>query len=187
MKVPLKESLFLGFCAVFILMAKTVLRLHLKIPGHAMFLTMFFLLIARGCVRYRLAATFTGLLAGIMAMILGMGKGGPLILLKYAFPRLAVDLMAFLLPGLFESVILCVVTGVISGALRFFSTGIIDYLAGMDPDILLQHALLQAAGNTLFAMAGAAAVPTVIRKLKAYGAVSVEPRTPSFNNTRKKQ
>lgn len=178
MKISLKDALFLGFCAVFILAAKTALRLHLKIPGHAMFATTFFLLIARGCVRYRLAATTAGLLAGIMAVLLGMGKGGPLILLKYALPGLAVDLMALLLPGLFESVLLCVLTGGIAGAWRFFTTGLIDYLAGMDPDILLQHALIQSGGNILFAMAGAALVPAVIRKLKAYGAVSVELRTP---------
>jgi len=42
-----------------ILVAKAALRLHLKVPGHSMFFTMFFLLIARGCVQHRLAGTFT--------------------------------------------------------------------------------------------------------------------------------
>lgn len=176
MKYSLKDNLFLGFCAVFIISAKAALRLHLKIPGHALFFTMFFLLIARGCVQRRLAATVTGLLAGIIAIILGMGKGGPLILLKFAFPGLVVDLMAFLLPGLFDSVLLCMLTGGLAGATRFFSTMLVDFLAGMDADILLQHALIQSFGNIVFAMAGAVAVPTVIRKLKAYGAVRLQPQ-----------
>lgn len=176
MKLSLKDALFLGFCAVFILCAKVALRLHLKIPGHSMFFTVFFLLIARGCVQHRLAATFSGLLAGIMAVILGMGKGGPLLLVKFVLPGLVVDLMAFLLPGLFESIILCVVTAGLAGSTRFLSTCLTDFLVGMDAKILLQHALIQSGSNMIFAMAGGIAVPTVIRKLKAYGAVHVQPQ-----------
>lgn len=176
MKLSLRNSIFLGFCAVFILVAKAALRLHLKVPGHSMFFTMFFLLIARGCVPHRLAATFTGLIAGVMTMIMGMGKGGPLLLIKYLFPGLAVDLITLLLPGLFESITLCVLTAGIAGSIRFFSTSLVDYLVGMDLDILLQHALIQSAGNILFAMAGAVMVPTVIQKLRAYGAVNTGER-----------
>lgn len=171
MKLSLSNTLFLGFCAVFILVGKAALRLHLKIPGHSMFLTMFFLLVARGCVKHRLAATFTGLFAGVITMIMGMGKGGPLLLLKFALPGMAVDMMALLLPGLFESVILCVLTAGVAGLVKFFSTVLTDFLVGMDLAIIVQHALIQSAGNILFAMAGAAFVPIVIRKLKAYGAI----------------
>jgi hypothetical protein len=182
MKLSLKDTLFLGFCAVFILCAKAALRLHLKIPGHSMFFTVFFLFIARGCVQHRLAATFSGILAGIMAVILGMGKGGPLILIKFALPGLVVDLMAFILPGLFESILLCMITAGLAGATRFISTYLIDFLAGMDNEILLQHALIKSASNILFAMAGGMAVPTVIKKLKAYGAVRVTSQAlPAFN------
>jgi len=39
LELPLKEALFLGFCAVFILFTRAALRLHLGIPGHAMFFT----------------------------------------------------------------------------------------------------------------------------------------------------
>jgi hypothetical protein len=176
MKLSLRDALFLGFCAVFILCAKAVLRLHLHIPGHSMFFTVFFLLIARGCVQHKLAATFSGLLAGIMAVILGMGKGGPLILVKFMLPGMSIDVVALIAVGLFESVALCVIAASFAGATRFISTLCIDFLAGMDPDILMQHALIQSAGNVLFAMAGGIAVPMVIHKLKAYGAVRQQPQ-----------
>jgi hypothetical protein len=176
MKLSLRDAIFLGFCAVFILCAKAVLRLHLHIPGHAMFFTVFFLLIARGCVQHKLAATFAGLLSGIMAVILGMGKGGPLILIKFMLPGMAVDLAALIAVGLFDSVVLCVLAAALAGVTRFISTYCIDLLAGMDQDILMQHALIQSAGNVLFAMAGGIAVPMVIRKLKAYGAVRQQPQ-----------
>ncbi|BBO92767.1 hypothetical protein [Desulfosarcina ovata] len=172
MKLSLKDALFLGFCAVFILSAKAVLRLHLKIPGHSMFFTLFFLLIARGCVQHRLAASTSALLAGVMAVILGMGKGGPLILVKFLIPGLVVDLMAGMIPGLFNSVSLCLITAAAAAATRFLSDCLVDYLAGMDMDILLQHAMIKSAGNVLFGTAGGMLVPAVIRKLRAYGVIN---------------
>lgn len=171
MKLSLKDALFLGFCAVFILVAKVALRLHLRIPGHSMFFTLFFLLIARGCVQHRLAASFSGLLAGLMAMVMGLGKGGPLILIKYIMPALVVDLMAGCLPGLFLSVSLCMLTAALAAVTRFFTTSLIDLLAGMQLGILIQHAVIKSMGNMLFAIAGSVTVPTVIHKLKAYGAI----------------
>jgi hypothetical protein len=175
MKISLKDALFIGFCAVFILSIKAMLRLHLKIPGHSMFFIVFFLLVARGCVRHRLAASFCGLLAGMMAVILGMGKGGPLILIKFLLPALVVDLSAAMLPVLFQSVLLCMLAGGLAASTRMLSTWLIDSLAGMDPDIVMQHIWLQGTGNILFGIAGTIAVPTVIRKLIAYGAIHEPP------------
>jgi hypothetical protein len=171
MRLSLKDTIFIGFCAVFILTAKALLRLHLKIPGHSMFFTLFFLLIARGCVRHWAAASFCGLLAGIMAVILGMGKGGPLILIKFLLPALMVDLMAGILPGMFQSVFLCALTGGLAASTRMLSTWLIDVLAGMEQEIVLQHMWLQGTGNILFGLAGAIPVPAVIRKLVAHGAI----------------
>lgn len=107
-------------------------------------------------------------------MIMGMGKGGPLLIIKFLFPALVVDLMACIFPSLFESIILCMLTGGLAGSTRFISTCIIDFLAGMDPAILVQHAAIKSVGNILFAMAGAMAVPFVIRQLKAHGVVTPE-------------
>ena len=94
-KLLLKDSLFLGFCAVFIVFSRATMRLHLGIPGHAMFFTIFFLMTARGCVGHLFASTFTGFLAGIIAMVLGLGKSGPLMLLIFIMPGLVIDLSAF--------------------------------------------------------------------------------------------
>ncbi len=171
MRLSLKDALFLGFCAVFILVTKTALRLHLKIPGHSMFFTVFFLMLARGCVQNGFAATFCGLLAGIMTMILGMGKGGPLLIIKFLLPGLAVDGMALFLPGLFQSLPLCALTAALAGATRFLSTYAVDILTGMDPDVLMQHIFIQSSGNLIFGIAGGLLVPPVIRKLKAYGTI----------------
>jgi hypothetical protein len=171
-RLSLKDALFLGFCAVLIIAVRAALRLHLKIPGHSMLFTLFFLLLARGCIRHKLAASFTALLAGIMALILGMGKGGPLILIKYLLPAVVVDVMALILTdALFQSVLLCVLTAVLAASTRFFSDAAMDLLAGMDFSVVVQHAGLQTASNVVFGGIGALGVPAVIRKLRAFGAI----------------
>lgn len=169
--LPLRDALFLGFCAVFILFTRAALRLHLGIPGHAMFFSVFFLMLARAAVRYRLSASFVGFLAGAMATVLGLGKGGPLILLKFVLPAIVVDIGALLLPGLFGSHILCGLVAAAASATKMIDTYIVDTLVGMDSAIVLQHAALKALGGVAFGVAGSQLIPPVVRKLRAYGTI----------------
>lgn len=167
----LKDSLFLGFCAVFIIVTRVALRLHLKIPGHSMFFTLFFLFLARGCVRYRFAATYTGLISGLIAVVLGLGKGGPLILIKFVLPAIVIDVSAMLLPGLFGSVFLCAIVGLLASATMFFNTYLIDYLVGMDSELILAHAMIKSLSAMAFGVVASLFIPSVIRKLKAFGVI----------------
>jgi len=169
--LPLKEALFLGFCAVLILFTRAALRLHLQISGHSMFFTLFFLMLARGCVSYRLSATFVGVLSGLMAMVLGLGKGGLLIPLKFLLPALAVDLAALLVPGLFGSYLLCAFAGAVASSTKFANTVLVDWLVGMDQAVLIQRGLLEAAGAILFGVPASLLIPSVIRRLRAYGVI----------------
>jgi len=171
-RLELKDSLFLGFCAVFIIITRIALRLHLKIPGHAMFFTLFFLMLSRGCVRFRFAATFTGLVSGLIAVVLGLGKGGPLILVKFMLPAIVIDISAILLPGLFGSYILCAVVGALASVTMFFNTYLIDYLAGMDSALIFQHAAIKSASSMIFGVGASLFIPLVIRKLKAFGVIT---------------
>lgn len=170
-RISLKESLFLGFCAVFILLSRAALRLHLGISGHVMFSTMFFLLIARGCVPRYFAATITGLFAGTAAMALGMGKGGPLLLIKFVLPAMVVDIGAMGLPFMFQSYLLCALVAATAAATKFIDTYVMDRLVSMNRDIIFQHAFLEAAPAVLFGTAGSLFVPPVIRRLKSYGVI----------------
>jgi hypothetical protein len=170
--LPLKESLFLGFCAALLVITKAALRWHLGISGHAMLLTAFFLLLARGCVPFRGAASVTGLLAGITAAVLGMGKGGPLVVGKFLLPALAVDFGALVLPWMLESYLLCALVGALAGATKFFGTIAIDLLVGMEPAIAWRHSLFEAGAAMAFGALGGLCVPPVLRRLCAYGVIA---------------
>jgi len=182
MQCSLRDSLFIGFCAVFLVCARAALRLHLKIPGHSMFFSLFFLLVARGSVPFRWAGTMCGCLSGLMALTLGIGNGGPLLLIKFILPGLIVDVMALLFPKMFQSMFLCGLTGILAGFSQFAIGFSIDYLIGMHPDVLVQHALIKSMGNILFGAAGGLAVPAVLKKLQAYGVIApMSAQTSSMN------
>jgi hypothetical protein len=101
-----------------------------------------------------------------------MGKGGPLILIKYLLPALVVDAMAVVLAdSLFQSMLLCMLTAILAASTRFLSDSAMDVLAGMEFSIVVRHAGLQTASNVVFGSIGALGVPAVLRKLRAFGAI----------------
>jgi len=123
-----------------------------------------------------------GFLAGLMALTLGMGHGGPLLVIKFTLPGLALDVMAMMFPQMFQSILLCGVAGMLAGATQFAIGFSIDYLMGMHPDVLLQHALIKSMGNILFGAAGGLAVPAVLKKIQAYGVIHPTPLNKSSMN-----
>lgn len=170
-KLQLKDALMLGFCAALILVTRSGLRLHLGIPGHAMFFTIFFLMLARATVGYKYSASMTGLLAGVMAVMLGLGKGGPLVLTKFLFPGVVIDMAAIFLPGMFQGYAACAAVAGAAALTKFGSTYITDILFGMDKEVTLGHAALQSIGAVVFGVGGGLLVVPVVRKLKARGII----------------
>ena len=167
--LTLKESLFLGFCAVLIVVFRAAFRLHLNISGHSMLFTVFFLMLAKACVRNYFSATYAGMLAGMMAMVLGLGKGGPLIILKFIFPAIAVDFMALILPIWYNHYWQCMLIAAAAAATKFLNTLIMDLLVGMDMTVAIQHGLFESLFACLFGMVGGLCIPPVVKKLNAHG------------------
>lgn len=168
-KVELKHALFMGFCAVCILAAKMAFRWNLHISGHSMVFVIFFLIIARGVVPYRFAATFTAAITGAAALMMGMGQGGPFHVLKYVFPGLFLDLSAMAYPRFMYRWIPCIFAAAVASASKFFGNAAVDWFVGMDAAILWQHALLQSAGAIAFGIVGSLLVPPVMRRLEIHG------------------
>ena len=169
--LSLRDYLFLGFCAVFIVVFRMAFRWHLGISGHSMFYTVSLLLIARGCVPFRWSASCAGVLSGLMALMLGIGKGGPLIVAKFVFPALMIDLSAWIWPLFFGSYLGVALVAALAAATKFFNSAVMDWLVGMDKVLIVQHALIEAAGAIFFGVAGSLLVPPVLGKLKARGII----------------
>jgi hypothetical protein len=170
-RFTLREAVLLCFCATFIVLTRAGLRLHLHLPGHVMFFTMFFFLLARGCVPKVGSATLVGLITSLASVLLGMGSSGPMVLVKYLLPALVVDLAGFLFPSFVTSMLACAAVGLLAAALRAVTNSGVELWLGMEEEIMLRKAAITALMNGTFGGLGALAVPSIIRKLRANGLI----------------
>lgn len=164
----LRNALFLGFCAVLLVSMKILFRWHLHIPGHSMLIVSFFLILARGVVPGKLSASTVGLWAGLMVVVLGLGKGGPLQMCKYVFPALFVDIGARLLPNWTHSLWTCALLGVGAGLGKTGANLLVDWAVGMETGVLFLHAGLKGLGAVIFSLLGSLLVPPVLTRLRAH-------------------
>lgn len=167
----LRDSLYLGFCGTFIVIARAALRLHLHITGHSMFFNLFFLLLARGVVRRFGAATLAGLVAGLLCMFLGLGKAGPILVLRYGLLGLAVDLGFAVFPRLATSYPGCMLLGAAAASTRGIFQAFADLMVGLDMSLMFQHVALNSVLNMAFGAAGGLLVPPVVRRLQGSGLI----------------
>lgn len=165
-----REALLLAFFATFVVLARAAMRWHLHIPGHTMLGAGLLLVLARACVGRATAATLTGTLAGLACAALGMGGGGPLIVLKLALPGLAVDVGWKRLPvrrPLPRGALL----GACAGATQFLPVALLEGLAGVAASVVLGHALLAAGSKAAFGAAGGAAGLAIAERLRHHGLI----------------
>jgi hypothetical protein len=163
----LREALLLGFCATFIVLTRAALRIHFSLPGHSMFFLMFFLLMARGCVPKVGASTLVGIIAGLVCMMLGMTKMGPLIVANFILPAIIIDIAGIIFPRMPASYFACLVVGIVASASKAVSGIGMDLLLGMETEIIVQHVFLTMAGSAGFGALGSLLVPAVVRRLQA--------------------
>jgi hypothetical protein len=170
-RFTLREALLLGFCATFIILTRAGLRLHLHMPGHVMFFTMFFFLLSRGCVPKVGSVTLVGLITCLASVLLGMGKAGPMVLLKYLLPALVVEFAGFISPAFVTSMLACATVGIIASFVRVVASTGAEWLIGMEEEIIIRKAIFSAAMNGLFGGLGALAVPSIILRLRRNGLI----------------
>lgn len=170
-RFTLKEGIFLGFCATFIILARAGLRLHLHLPGHVMFFTMFFYLLARGCVPKIGSATLVGLIVSLASFLLGMGTKGPVVFVKFLLPALLVDLAGFIYPAFVNSMLACALVGALSAATRALADTWIEWLSGMEGEVILQKTVITAGLFAFYAGLSALAVPSIVRRLRRNGLI----------------
>jgi hypothetical protein len=163
----LREALLLGFCATFIILTRAALRIHFSLPGHSMFFLIFFLLMARGCVPKIGSATLVGIIAGLVCMMLGMTKMGPMILVNFILPAVVIDIAGVIYPRMPRSYIACAVAGALAASCKAVSAAGLDLMLGMETEIIMQHVIITTASSAGFGAIGALLVPSVIRRLQA--------------------
>jgi hypothetical protein len=163
--------MLIAFFATFLVAARMAMRWHLHVPGHSMITISFGLVLVRACVDRRGAATLCGVLAGLACAALGMGKGGPLIVLKLALPGAVVDLAHLRRDpaGALLSVTRGLLIGALAGAAGLVPLVLFEALADVEPRLIALHALASGTGKAFFGAVGGAAGAWVARELRHHG------------------
>jgi hypothetical protein len=112
-----------------------------------------------------------GLLAGLVCAALGMGKGGPLVVVKLVLPGLVVDAGAALPRRFLPETLRAVLLGAAAGASDFFPAAAVEMAAGMPAGLVLQHAALSAGAKAAFGALGGWAAAAIIRRLRDHGII----------------
>lgn len=166
-----RDALMIALFATFLVAARAAMRWHLHVPGHSMLATGFGLVLVRSCIDHRFAGTLCGVLAGAACAVLGMGKGGPIVVLKLALPGAVVDVLRLGrgANGTAISVATGACIGALAGASGFAPVVLVEWLAGVEPDLIALHALVAAGTKGAFGAVGGAAAAWVAGELRHHG------------------
>ena len=170
-RFTLREAILLGFCSTFIILTRAGLRLHLHLPGHVMFFTMFFMMLARGVVPKIGSATLVGVIVSLGSILLGMGTKGPAVFIKFILPALLVDLAGAVSPGFVASMLACVLVGAGAAAVRSLADTWLELLSGMDEEVVISKTIITACLFAMYGGLGSLAVPSIIRRLRKNGLI----------------
>jgi hypothetical protein len=117
-----------------------------------------------------------GLLSGLVCAALGMGRKGPLIVVKLALPGLVVDEGAALPRWALPETLRWVLLGAVAGAADFFPTAAVELLAGAPAGLVVQHAALSAGAKAAFGALGGWGAVAILRRLREHGIIEEPPR-----------
>lgn len=163
----LRESVYMTLCAVLMVILRLFFRLNLQITGHSMLLTIFFLLLAKHHVQRTWAGTATAFLAGLLAVIMGLGKAGPLLLPQFVLPGLVVDLLFFFPFFRSKTLFAGILVGGLAAFGRFPGKAFTDAIVGMDLDLAIIQAFIKSLAGVPFGIAGGVLEYFLIRRMSA--------------------
>jgi hypothetical protein len=170
----LRESVYMTLCATLMVIVRLFFRLGLRITGHSMLFTIFFILLAKHHIPKPWTGTATAFLAGILAVIMGLGKAGPLLLPQYVLPGLVVDLLFFFPFFRSKTFLAGALVGGLAAFGRFPGKAFTDAIVGMDFDLAVIQAFIKSIAGVPFGIAGGILEYFLIRRMSAAPRVKIK-------------
>lgn len=158
----------IALVAVLVVIAKTVLRLPIKVPGHAGVLWIAALIVGRAAVRRPGAGTLMGLLGGTLVAIMQPSDAGLVFTVaKYVIPGIILDVLAPLFGERFDLVPFAMVAGAAAHAGKVLIDFVQGYAAGLRGPLLFAgltwELLLHIAFGALGGLIAALLLRTLLR------------------------
>jgi hypothetical protein len=109
--LSLRDLILLVLVADLAMLGKALIRIPLHVPGHSGILWVALFVVGRGLVDKRGAGVLMGIVAGVVATVLGFGDVGPLEWTKYVAAGILLELICLVIPGPLDNVWKAAVAG----------------------------------------------------------------------------
>lgn len=165
-KMRLADMLRATMFGILTAVSTDILHAPLHMPGHTSIWWMGVLLLGKGLVRKNGSGIVMGIVSGILAVILGMGKEGMFVFFKYFIPGMVLDFLAPLYMYKLESMAI----GAVCGAFISLSKLAASIAVGMIIDIPLLFLTLGlgyvAICHVIYGTIGGVLATILIKRLK---------------------
>lgn len=165
-KLGLSDVLRATMFGTIIAVTTDILRLPLHMAGHSSVYWMGILIIGKGLIKKFGSGITMGIVSGILAVVLGMGKEGVFVFFKYFIPGLLID---FLVP-FFRYRLEKIGVAAVCGALASLSKLAVDIILGIMLNVPMLFLTLglgyAAAAHALYGTIGGVLAAIIIKRLK---------------------
>ena len=160
------ELTTIALIAVLILIAKTVLRMPIRVSGHAGVLWIAALIVGRTAVRRPGAATLMGFLGGTLVALFQPADAGPFFTIaKYVLPGMVLDVLAPLFADRFDRIVPAVVAGAAAHASKVAVDLVEGLIAGLRGPLLMTGLTLSLVLHIAFGALGGLIAALVLRTM----------------------
>lgn len=164
--LSLADILRLTMFGTLITIIHDVTRMPIHLPGHTSIYWMGILVLGWGLIPKFGAGMVMGIVSGVLAVSLGLGKEGVFVFFKYFAPGLLLDLIVPLFMYKLDSIIVCTILGALA-SLAKMTVNLLLGLALKMPMVFLTLGLgFTSISHTVFGAAGGAIAAFLIKRLK---------------------
>jgi len=165
-RTRLRDIATIALMAVFVLIAKTVLRVPIKVSGHGGVLWIAVLIVGRAVVRRPGAATLMGLVGGVLIALLQPSDAGMLFsVAKYVLPGIVLDVLGPLFSDRFDRFGPAILAGATAHASKVAVDMVQGYAAGLRGSVLVAGLTVQLTLHILFGALGGVLAALILRTL----------------------
>lgn len=165
-KLGLADILRLAMFGTLIAIVNDITRLPLHLPGHTSIVWMGILILGYGLIPKFGAGMIMGIVSGVLAVFLGLGKEGVFVFFKYFVPGLLLDFMAPLFKNKLESPVVAAICGIFTSLSKMTVNLLLGLLLKLPLVFLTLGMGFTSVTHVLFGAAGGVLAALLIKRLK---------------------
>lgn len=165
-KLGLADVLRLTMFGTMVSVIHDVTRLPLQLPGHTSVHWMGILVLGKGLIPKFGAGIIMGIVSGILAVLLGLGKEGVFVFFKYFVPGLLLDLLAIFFFYRLENVFVGAICGALTSLSKLAASLALGILLDLPQGFLALGLGYTSMTHMVFGAVGGILAAVLIKRLK---------------------